>query len=597
MTIKKIILLSIICFVIMPILLLPLITTRMYEGILGKKINVSTEQKLEQIANNLENAVTSMLATSNILCSDQEIIDILGKNESGDDIEKFYDYKTINEKITKSFNAVLIAYQADLVLWGGNGKIYSTSDGYDTFDYKEIIRQEWYKKTVAMGGYALWLAPAKNHMGLNVQGTGENIVMTRLIKDDTSTGYYGVLAISLYPDKNIRKLFKTEDSSENAQLLLADKENVVILAEKDEDIGKKLENEMDVTELSGGKSSFIADVTGQKTFVNFYHIKRTDWKVLQLIPYESLMSEVKQLRFYNFAINLILMAVLVLISLIISNSIANPLHKLSILMNSVSKGDFSVKSSVKGNSEIATLSRSFNSMVEEMDKLIKELHYSYETREKLRLEALQAQINPHFLFNTLNSIKWMAAVQGAPEVSKMIAALGSLLDATLYRDEEMIPLFEEVKNIDDYITLQKMRFGDKFAIRYEIPEEITEYRIPVLIFQPLIENSIIHGFADMDAGGVIIIRGEVQESCVYIEISDNGKGMSEEALEIILSSHNLQKGRFSNIGVRNVNDRIMLRYGNDYGIKVLSEEGKGTTILIKLPPAGGVDNVAKADYC
>lgn len=597
MTIKRIILLSIICFVIMPILVLPFITSKMYEDILKNRINISTNQKLEQIANNLENIITSMVAASNILCSDNDIIEILGRSGEKDNIEEFYSYKTINDKISKTFSAALLQYQADLILWGANGKVYSTSGEYGGFVYDEIRRQDWYKKTVALGGYALWLAPAYHHLGLGIQGADKNIVMTRLIKGDTNTGNYGVLAISLYPDKNINKIFSVGDSSEDTQIVLVDSENVVILAENNNSIGRRLDEEMAITKLNSGENSLITDVDGRKTFVNYNVIKRTGWKVLQLIPYGSLMNEIGQLRLYNFGINLLLMAILVLISAIISNKIANPLHRLSVLMDNVSKGNFDLKIHVNGENEIADLSRSFNNMVEDMGKLIKELQYSYEMREKLRLEALQAQINPHFLFNTLNSIKWMAAVKGAPEVSQMIASLGNLLDATLFRNEEMIPLREELKSIEDYAALQKMRFGDKFTIRYELPDRILDYKVPVLIFQPLIENAIIHGFEDMTTEGLIIIKGEVQSDCVRIEISDNGKGMGNEKLETILLSHNKQKGRFNNIGIHNVNDRIRLVYGNKYGMAVVSEEGKGTTIKMNLPPVEGVKDAVEIDNC
>jgi LytS/YehU family sensor histidine kinase len=213
------------------------------------------------------------------------------------------------------------------------------------------------------------------------------------------------------------------------------------------------------------------------------------------------------------------------------------------------------------------------------------------------LRVLQAQINPHFLFNTLNSIKWMAAVNGAENVSNMIAALGSLLEATLGRKKELITLADEFNCLQNYVLLQKMRFGDKFDIVIQAQETILDYKVPQLILQPIVENSIIHGFEDMDSGGLITVKADQFDDCLLIEIQDNGKGMDPKTAGMLLSDINEQKGRFSNIGLKNVHDRIKLRYGPGFGLDVTSEKSKGTLITVKLPSKKEDNQVAENTYC
>ncbi len=222
-------------------------------------------------------------------------------------------------------------------------------------------------------------------------------------------------------------------------------------------------------------------------------------------------------------------------------------------------------------------------MVKEIDRLIKQLEEEHKMRERMYFETLQMQINPHFLFNALNAIKWMAIMKGQNEIGTTIAALGKLLETTLSKNGEIISLSEEIQCIDSYVLLQKMRYGDKFDIRYSIDETILSYKVPRLILQPLVENAIIHGFEDMELRGVITINGYKQSNVLFIEVIDNGRGMSPEKIDQILKGLYKSNKFNNNIGLKNINDRIKLYFGPDYGLAIRSEEGKGTLVRICLP--------------
>lgn len=593
MTIKRKMLIMIICFVILPMLFLPIITTLIYGNILERKVNDSTQQSLAQIANNLDGIIDSMVTSSEILCNDKGLINILIGREHAHEWEKFYEWMDVQNKMQSILDTTLNQYNASVTLVSLNGIVYSTSKEISNLTYKEIIKQSWFKQTTEMDGHILWFGPAGQYAGLAEEDNFSYIAMTRLVKDYIN-GSCGVLIISLYPEAKKGKLFTTGSQERNIKIFLLNDKNIVILANDKGMTGNNIGNKSFVHKLNGARGSITDVIENNKTIINYYSISKPNWKIVQLIPYDFLLKETKQLQWYNIIVNLLFMAALILVSIFISWNIANPLHKLSQLMVEVPQGNFNVRISVKGNNEIARLGRSFNVMVEGMEKLINELHEVYETREKLRLEALRAQINPHFLLNTLNSIKWMGVVHGEAKSSQMIAALSSLMGAILYSDDELIPLSDEIKYLESYITLQKMRFGDKFDIRFAVPEDLLDFKIPGLLLQPMVENSIIHGFEEIDSGGLIIVSGIRKEDEVIIEVCDNGKGISSKINEGLLNAPNRGKGRFSNIGLKNVNDRILYRYGSKYGLKIISGEGEGTTIQLRLPAFEGEKQGAEA---
>ncbi|TCL61489.1 two-component system sensor histidine kinase YesM [Hydrogenispora ethanolica] len=583
MTIQKKLLFSIICFVIIPMFLLPFITYNSYRKIIEAKINVSTQQTLAQIDNNLGAVFDNMIAASNMLSLDRELIDILKGRKYDSRWEKFSAESKIEEKILIAKNANLYPYNADIVILDFHGNVYSASSYYTGKSYREIAAQDWFRRAREMNGYMLWMAPSGSYVSLNGDDR-RNIAMARLIKDSRSGRGYGILLISLYPEMKLAAIFKTEQQLEGTQLFLLNRQAQVVLAGDPGLLGKDLAAEPFVKRLGqAADGSFVFAAGRRKTVVNYRTVPKTNWTIVQQVPYRVLMKEVDRLRSYHLTINLIFLGALLIVSAFISWTITHPLHRLSLLMQQVPKGNFAVRADIRGRDEVAQLGASFNVMVQEIAVLIQKLQEAQAMREQARLEALQAQINPHFLFNTLNDIKWLATLNGAANVSQMIAALGKLLETTVGRSDALIPLSEEIQCIESYVLLQKMRYGNKFEIRYEIAPPLLDYRVPQLVLQPLVENAIIHGFEDMDSGGEITITGYCREDRTYIDVTDNGKGIAAAKIEQLLEAENRQKGRFNNVGLRNVNERIALYFGKRYGLTVASREGSGTRIRLCLP--------------
>ena len=585
MTIRNKMIFSIICFVIVPMFFIPMLMFSNYKGIVEDKINRSTQQTLAQVANNMGTVFDNMISASNMLCFDSELIDSLRRYKGSSTWERYLFQTRIETKITNVQNATLYPYNSDIVMIDFKGDIFSSSSYHSTVNYSRLSQEDWFKKTIAMNGYMLWMAPLGDY--LNPEGDDrKKIAMARLIKDPSNGNSYGIILISLYPEMRLESPYKAGAQWGGSQLLLLNNQGKIILGNEPALVGTTYQHWrvlLPFLKQTSGDNSFVLKIAGQKTVGNYYLLSKTDWKIVQLIPYKVLMRDIDRLRSYQITINLLFLAALILVTVFISWTITTPLHRLSLLMRQVPKGDFSLRADIKGRDEVAELGNDFNIMVREMEQLIKQLQEAQALREKSRLEALQAQINPHFLFNTLNDIKWLASINRAGNVSQMIAALGKLLETTLGKNEELITLTEEISCIKSYILLAKMRYGDRFEVVYEIDPELLNCRIPYLLLQPLVENAIIHGFEDMESDGLIRIRGYRQQENLLIEVADNGKGIDSDRLKILLTMPNPQSGRFSNIGIKNVSERIVLYYGREYGLTVESKEGSGTSIRLLLP--------------
>ncbi|MCM8900531.1 sensor histidine kinase [Caldicoprobacter algeriensis] len=583
MSIRNKLIYSIILFVILPMFFIPIIVYDVYESILESKINASTQQTLSQLASNISAVIDNLIAASNMLSLDKELIDILKKEDYVSEWEEFYEKSKIIDKLANAKNSVLYPYDTDIIIFDlkGNNIYSSTVYGFNK-KYDDIKNQYWFKKTINMNGYMFWMSPLGRYIDIN-NFCKNNIAMARLIKGDKSLGGYGVLLISLYPQSKLVSMFKTVNLPEGTRLFLVDEKGTIILTDNLSMIGHSL-GESYLTNIESSYSgSLTMNINGEKMVINYHTIPKVNWKVIQVTPYDALMKEVGQLWSYNILINSLFVTILMIISILLSTAITRPLHRLSLLMKEISKGNFNIEAPVNGNDEVSQLSKTFNIMVKEIDRLIKQLEEEHKMRERMYFETLQMQINPHFLFNALNGIKWMAIIKGENEIGRMITALGKLLETTLSKNGEIIPLLEEIQCIDSYVLLQKMRYGDKFDIRYNIDETILSYKVPRLILQPLVENAIIHGFEDMESRGVITINGYKQSNLLFIEVVDNGKGMSSEKIDQILKGLQKNNKFNNNIGLKNVNDRIKLYFGVDYGLVIHSEEGKGTVIQICLP--------------
>ncbi|WP_286232232.1 sensor histidine kinase [Neobacillus mesonae] len=269
-----------------------------------------------------------------------------------------------------------------------------------------------------------------------------------------------------------------------------------------------------------------------------------------------------------------------LLAMLFSDPIAKRLRKLKASMGRVSAGELDLQVPVKERDEIASLTVSFNQMVLQIKGLIEEISETERLKRKAELRAFHYQINPHLLFNTLNSIQWKARLANAHEVQQMIYHLTEVLHENLNFSDELIPLKKELSTIKHYLKVQEIRFGHMFDYEETVSPEAMHYLIPRLSLQPLFENIFFHAFED--GNGMIKLTVEDKSDVLELTLSDNGKGMTAEKASMLLQPHET-KEKSRGIGVYNVDQRLKLHFGSEYGLKIISELMKGTTIIMRWP--------------
>ena len=327
-------------------------------------------------------------------------------------------------------------------------------------------------------------------------------------------------------------------------------------------------------------------LTGTGNDGKLYSISRsekTGWTVVDCTNVKELLSKSRQAQSVYVLTAIILVIVALLFSRFMARSITLPIQKLRDSMKKVQEGDFSVSDVVvDSRNEIGSLTKSFDVMTHRIHELMEQNVHEQEEKRKSELKALQSQINPHFLYNTLDSIIWMAEGKKNEEVVLMTASLARLLRQSISNEDEVVPIANEVEYARGYLTIQKMRYKDKLEFQIEVDSSILYIPLIKLVLQPIIENAIYHGLKYKESKGLLIVKGFMKDGNAVLQVIDDGVGMDEETLAHIYDKHKVNY-HSNGVGVYNVQKRLKLYYGEDYGITYTSELGKGTTATITIP--------------
>ncbi|QUH30886.1 sensor histidine kinase [Vallitalea guaymasensis] len=386
------------------------------------------------------------------------------------------------------------------------------------------------------------------------------------IKDPDTNEIIGEIAFNMDERIVYFSCLDSINSSLNITTEIVNKDNVVVSSELLSKLGKEI---CLPSEASRHYQRIIAPFTGY-SFVSDLNV-------------EALTKDITDVRNYIIIAAVITMLISVCLALIMSNRLYVPVKNLKIAMRKLSEGDLTARATVSGNDEISILSSRFNNMANKMERLIDELVTEKLLKREAELEALQYQITPHFMYNTLNSIKCAAFLQEAYEIVDLLDAFIELLQSTISKKGAFITLEDELNLVSNYVLLQRFRYKDSFTVNYEIEPNVKELFVPRLILQPLVENSIYHGLDTKTDKNRIIIRATRTNDELILSVKDNGKGMTEIEKNNIFKRKKGKKEKFNCIGISNIKDRIKLYYGEYGSISYLSRIGEGTDVMIIIP--------------
>lgn len=306
-------------------------------------------------------------------------------------------------------------------------------------------------------------------------------------------------------------------------------------------------------------------------------------RVVSSIPVELVVINSNYIMVTTFSVAIAAILLCLILSPLIIRSLTRPLNSIVQTMNHVQGGDTEARVAVKNNDEFGFIGTRLNSMLDNLNELYAT---NLEKQNRLRLaelKALYSQINPHFLYNTLDSIKWLAKLNGVDDIVLIVSQLGRLLKNSIRNQKETVTVSEEMKLIESYLSIQKIRYSDKFDVDLQVEEDIMDSIVPKFIIQPIVENSIIHGIEDKLGKAHLTINGWSEDHKIIFEIKDDGVGISEEKLQQIQNSTSGQSPGSDSIGIANVNKRIKLYYGDEYGLDIRSAKNIGTITRITMP--------------
>ena len=399
-----------------------------------------------------------------------------------------------------------------------------------------------------------------------------------------STAYKAYLAVYFSDDK-LNNILSDNLSLEGSVSYIVNERDAIV-ATSDQSLSGIYRLDYDTIKDSFMSSNnFIErNILDTKVYAGFYSISNTDWFMVTILPAPPLIHESNHLMLQIALLYAGFLVLALIFANILAHSITGRLSSVIRQMQTVRHGPPTPMESPEAHDEIGDLIDTYNYMTRKMDELMKKQAKSAEDLRIAEFNSLQAQINPHFLYNTMDMINWMALQGQTEEISHAVQSLSRFYKLTLSRKKGISTIARELEHVTIYVQLQNMRYHDSIELITDIPDELSEYQIPKLTLQPVVENSILHGILEKESkSGTIVITGWMENEDIVLLISDDGVGISPEILSTILSGSGNSQSGGTNIAVYNTHRRLQILYGKDYGLTYSSNPGKGTEVEIRFP--------------
>ena len=456
-----------------------------------------------------------------------------------------------------------------MALYGSDGNLIASEPVSLEKENVEIKNQDWYQNAEnAIENIHFSMPHVQNLFQDGTYRYHRVISLSRSVDiNDGDRPGSGVLLVDMKYSVVENVLKQINESSDGVYYYVCNRDGELLYhprrAEIDRELFKAAGYEDGVYEISSGNV---------KENVIVGSISYTGWKLIGVIPESVQTANINNFRYYIFTTIIILMMLLLEGNRLISQKVSKPIRELDASVKAYEAGE-KPDIYIGGSLEVRHLGHSVQKSYEQIEQLMEEIMRQQNERRKSELDALQSQINPHFLYNTLESITWMVEAQKNREAVIMISELAKLLRVSLSRGKTIIPIKDELQHSRSYMNIQLVRYKERFKIDFQIDEELYNYCIVKLVIQPILENAIYYGVGHMDEDddGRIVVSGEKKDNDIYISIEDNGMGMRKEVLENILTDNNKVPKHGSGVGVINVHSRIKLMFGEGYGLTVYSE--------------------------
>lgn len=579
-------------------ILVPMISVSL---IIQKKSEVSiTDQTSKMVLSGLDDVISdvdicmqSVLTMSNSLKEDIQLRLIAEEGKKFNDDDKISHYMGIRQKLdflmTRSKQSfTLPGIDSFYVYLQNQSAVIDSKTTYyeeiteENVDFLNKLKDKNYK-----GGW--FIAKPINYTTLNAK---EDSLFNRkvlsyceyIFDENNKTD-----AISInFRDDFINDHYNNIRTGIDGNFIVVDENSIVISSREESQLGQSDEQISEINnrikENKTDSGSFFYIQNNESKYIVYTISPYTKWRYIVEIPSHSILGKIYEIQNFIMIIILVTIILVFLITIALSDFFYKPLEKLVSAMQQIESRNLKIRIYDKRTDEYSKVYNGFNNMVVELKSLINDLTNEKILKKEAEIKLLQAQINPHFLYNTLESIHSMAKLNRVAEISQMVSALSSFFRTSLSSGKDIVLLEEAVKLAVNYLIIQNIRFKDKISYGINVPQNLLSCRVPKLILQPVVENSIYHGIEKKKGTGTVWISAQIIDDCLQLLVEDDGEGISEKVLKDIQQSIDNDSFEDSkNFALKNINRQIKLKYGNGYGLVIQSISGTGTRVIITLP--------------
>lgn len=579
-------LLSYIILIILPLMLLSFLLYGNVSKIIEDHVIYSAKQSFEQANSFLTDRFHNIAEKSNVLTNNNLLINVTSSGSSSDLHEQVKSTNELSLLLTSMEDGIKITRIRLFV----PDEYYFSNDGRNIFGLRSIENEKWYALLKKSDQPTLWSPSSyladKGTRSTATTGNRDNDEVLALARKIYHPNDYskiaGVIRLDFPKSSIVSILSKANTTSDSLSYIQCS--NGAIFADSSSSLLEKYELEYDVFAHNPGiyNNWIYITINKEKALVTCRLIGNTDLSMVTVIPFGGLIEDSKKIQNFVIILLIVISTISFLFAYYISYSITKKIKLLADKMKDVHNGKLMTVDIPHSSDEIGGLIEDYNYMTGKMADLIEEQYESGQRLRNAELKILQAQVNPHFLYNTLDMINWHALKNEGAEIVTIVDSLAKFYKLSLNKGNEIVTLKEELMHVQSYFHIQNLRYKN-IKMNILVPEELFDLTLPKIILQPIVENAILHGILYKEGkSGTVTISGRQENDIILLKVDDDGIGIPPDKLEK-LQSGQIKSNRGSGFGVRNINERIQLYYGIDYGLSYTSKYGKGTSVEIRIP--------------
>lgn len=548
---------------------------KIFERTLVGEIGSNRSDVLSQIGDRVRQIKNNSYLISNLYYYDGKLTSLAEaflESGSGEDEEVLVAYlDSLTSQYKKSLYEEEMDYEVHLILENGWGYNSGEKDRME----KSLIPKNkiWYKDMLRAQGEIVDVANYKD------KAAGKSYFYAARSIFDEEGEPIACLVIAV-DERKIYNMYCRVISG-GGTIYIIDDEGTIISSSDETINGFNLFNMENLDKLFGDKEYAITKMYGENIVFARYADEASGFTVLEKIQLDTLLAPLRQVRMNIIFLALVMTAILIACACVLAGRLARPIFRLCDFLQQIDEDSLMEKCEVRGYTEINILSEKVNFLLVKIQMLLEGIRKEEQQKRKMELGFLQAQINPHFMYNTLFSVKCMVDMNRNREAAGMLSSFIQLLRSTLSNPDEFVTVESEFEVLRQYVQIQRCRYNDGFQVEFECGEEARRKKIPKLLIQPLLENAIFHGVELRHGDGLIIIIARVSGEVLTITVEDNGVGIPSDILERIERGENVSEK--TQIGLQNIRERIQLNFGKSYGMKIESQQWEGTKITLTLP--------------